>query len=250
MHSLCRSTIFFAVLSVMFPLFCSSLKAESPYEYLDRLATESGADKASYGHNYTKVYAKLFDGIKDDPLKLLEIGVCAGASVKLWERYLPNADLYFIDIDLSNISFRPSRSQLFQADQSKADELLAVMNTTGGQFDIILDDGGHTMDQQIISFKTLFPFLKSGGVYIIEDLHTSYWSWFGGGGNLNSPSTSPSSTVEFLKQLIDDVNFVGARTAKANHDKNLDHIRQELTSYREEILSMTFYDSLCFITKR
>ena len=245
-----QSKFVIAILSVMLPLLCSSLKAESRYEYLDRLALEAEADKGSNYHNYTKVYANYFDAIKDKPLKFLEIGIYKGASVRLWESYFPNAELHFIDITLSNLIYQPSRANLHLADQSNSNQLLAVMNETGGQYDIILDDGGHTMDQQKTTFKMLFPYLKSGGIFIIEDLHTSYWRAFDGGGDLNRPNARRQSTTEFLKGLIDDVNFVGARTGVANHDVNLDHIRQELTSYREEILSITFYDSLCFITKR
>lgn len=241
---------FLLMMVILISLLNGEAQAESAYEYLDRLALEANADKASSYHNYTKVYAKYFDAIKDQPLKFMEIGVYQGASVKLWEAYFPNADLHFIDIDLSRIPFKPARSHLHLADQANPNQLLAVMNETGGEFDVILDDGGHTMNQQITSFKTLFPYLKSGGVYIVEDLHTSYWRSYGGGGDPYQPRSSPQSAIEFLKQLIDDVNYVGARTTRANHDGNLDGIKPSLNIYREQILSITFYDSLCFITKR
>ena len=48
-----------------------------------------------------------------------------------------------------------------------------------GPFDIVIDDGGHFMDDIISSFKTLLPHVRAGGTYIVEDLHTSYWAEYG-----------------------------------------------------------------------
>ena len=69
--------------------------------------------------------------------------------------------------------------------------LIQFIQQSGGDFDIILDDGGHKMDQQITSFRVLFPILKSGGVYIIEDLGTSYLLEWGGYGTKPNPKTGP-----------------------------------------------------------
>lgn len=108
---------------------------------------------------------------------------------------------------------------------------------------MILDDGGHTMVQQVISFKYLFPHVKSGGLYIIEDLHISYWERFGGGDH-------PRTTIAFLKGLIDDLNFVGAHSARASH-LNIDPATvKELNLFRAEIESIHFYDSVAIIIKR
>ena len=96
---------------------------------------------------------------------------------------------------------------------------------------------------------TLFPHIKSGGLYIIEDLHTSYWSSYGGSGSLGNPKTNQDSTICFLKALIDDVNFVGATTGKANKNSCPQHIKEGLTYYQQHIKSMHFYDSLCIILK-
>ena len=116
--------------------------------------------------------------LEDKPIKFLEIGIFEGASVKLWEEYFKNADLHFIDITFQNIKHFSNRSHYHLCDQENPESLQAFIQKTGGDFDLIIDDGGHTMKQQITSFVTLFPYLKSGGIYIIEDLHTSYWSWF------------------------------------------------------------------------
>ena len=83
--------------------------------------------------------------------------------------------------------------------------------------------------------------MKSGGLYIIKDLHTSYWSEFGGGAH-------PRTTISFLKGLIDEVNFVGARTRCASH-LNIDPSK-ELNLYRTQIESIHLYDSVAIIIKR
>lgn len=215
---------------------------EKAYRYMDGLALQANTDKSSLFHNYTKVYSQFFDDQKDLPVKFLEIGVYQGSSVKLWENYFRNGELHFIDIDYTQLIYSPERAQLHTGDQANSAHLLALMSKVGGDFDIIIDDGGHTMQQQQVSFKTLFPYLKSGGVYVIEDLHTSYWSSY------NKPTTV--TTVNFLKNLIDEVNFVGNKTRRADHDTDLSALGTSLTTYRKDILSLTFYDSLCFIIKR
>lgn len=230
-------------------LFCSlflfgtihaSLKED--YNYLDQLALKAGADKASNFHNYTEAYARYFAPLKDQPIKFLEIGIHRGASVKLWEEYFTSADLHFMDITLANVEYRSGRSQYHLCDQESPLDLQRFIQTTGGDFDVIIDDGGHTMNQQITSFSYLFPHVKSGGMYIIEDLHTSYWPYFGGGG--------AGSTVNFLKNLIDDVNFVGNRATRASHLNIPTALLSELNIYREKIFSIHFYDSVAVILKR
>lgn len=220
-----------------------SLQYENAYEYLDRLAIEANTDKSSNYHNYTAIYAKYFDQIKNDPIKFLEIGIYQGNSVKLWENYFKNADLHFFDITFGAVQYFSKRSSYYLVNQENPEDLLSFIRLFGGDFDVIIDDGGHTMQQQIVSFQTLFPFVKSGGIYVIEDLHTSYWSHFGGGGHENT-------TIAFLKNLVDDVNFVGNSTTKARHIHLDPAFEQTLNIYQRDIESIHFYDSVAIILKR
>lgn len=241
-------------LIALIPTFLSAQQVfeidEEEYQYMDKLALKFAPDgysgKSSNHHNYTEIYSYYFASIKDRPLKFLEIGIFEGAGAHFWEEYFKNAELNFIDITFNRVKYSSPRCHYYLADQAKPDQLIDVLKTIGGgQFDIIIDDGGHTMVQQITSFKTLFPYLKSRGLYVIEDLHTSYWPIYGG-----SRTKSSDTAIEFLKDLIDEVNFVGSTTPNASHRKDLTPIRQELNIYREEILGIHFYDSLCFIIKR
>ncbi|MCH9626424.1 MAG: 8-demethyl-8-alpha-L-rhamnosyl tetracenomycin-C 2'-O-methyltransferase [Chlamydiales bacterium] len=219
---------------------------DSEYRYLDQLACQAGTDKSSKGHNYTRVYAKYFSSLKNKPIKFLEIGIYKGESVTLWENYFPNAELHFIDIEQWK-GPPPKRAHFHVADQESSAGLHRFLQSAGGAFDLIIDDGGHTMNQQITSFVHLFPALKSGGIYVIEDLHTSYWTEYGGGGSTAFPKSSTGSAIEFLKEMIDDVNYVGAKTGFASFAKARSI---DLTYYQKNIESMHFYDSLCFIIKR
>lgn len=219
-------------------------------------------------HDYLEIYNQYFSPIKNKKLKLLEIGFATGTSAYMWEEYFQQAELHYIDLwegceqyakNLSNHSF------LHIGDQADGLFLSKLVNQVG-EFDIIIDDGSHQVDHQIFSFEHLFPHVKSGGVYVIEDLHTSYWEDFGGIGRPGNPYPSINSTTEYLKSLIDHVNFVGAYTGCANRELakvRIDTGKDQYGTYNyrkdffskidfstRDIKSIHFYDSICFIFKR
>ncbi len=220
-----------------------ALENEMEYHYLDNLALAAGADKGSSYHNYTEIYAEYFAHLKDQPVKFLEIGIHQGTSVKLWESYFTKADLHFIDITFDTILYHSQRSHYHLVNQESVIDLQKFIQKTGGNFDIILDDGGHMMNQQITSFVTLFPHVKSGGIYIIEDMHTSYWRIFGGGNH-------PRTAINFFKKLIDDVNYIGNHTAKASHLNIPPDLLQQMNEYQKNIKSISFFDSVVVVRKR
>ena len=140
---------------------------------LAQLCPRHPTDKCRSDHNYVEIYDTLFAPLKSKTLRLLEIGVLEGHSLRLWEDYFPAARIFGIDI-VDSTKHDAGRVKTLVADQGKREDLAKVIATTGGAFDIVLDDGGHRMDQQQISFGVLFPAVKSGGLYIIEDIHTSF----------------------------------------------------------------------------
>lgn len=220
------------------------------YEFMDQLALSAGTDKSSSFHNYTKIYSKFFAHLKEKPIKFLEIGIFFGNSVRLWENYFSQAELHFMDVDLDRVQYHSPRANYHCVDQAKKLELENFVNKVGGEFDVILDDGGHTMEQQLVSFDVLFPHVKKGGMYIIEDLHTSYWSPHGGFGDQNNPKSGPGTCSEFLKGLVDDVNFVGAKTSCGDHEKITPKILSELKKYQKEVESIHFYSCVCVVVKQ
>jgi hypothetical protein len=149
----------------------SFLKTKS----LSDMAVESGSDKGPNVHNYTVLYEKIFEPKRYNKINILEIGLCRfdgntedAHSLVIWEEYFPHANIYGFDIrDFSN--FKQERTCIIQGDQSNRSDLKKIVNKCDN-FDIIIDDGGHIAKQQQISLGFLFPYLKSGGVYVIEDI--------------------------------------------------------------------------------
>lgn len=232
-----------------FGLEYNTLNEDAAYRYLDEIALESGTDKSSSFHNYTKIYATYLEKYQASPIKFLEIGIQYGYSAKLWEKYFKEAELHFFDIDLNQVIFNSPRCHYHKVDQTDSSGLIKLAHDVGGNFDIILDDGGHRMDQILITFKSLFPFLKKGGLYIIEDTHTSYWFSHGGYGTLDKPQSGPDTAIQFFKNLIDDLNYTAARTACAGKMVP-PNIEEELSLYQKDIKSIHFYKGLCIIIKR
>lgn len=148
---------------------------------LDELAIKYLTDKCSLRHGYTERYNCYFLPIRANRMKVVEIGVGAGASMKMWEEYFPNSQIYGIDTEHSCKDFEDSRVKVFIGDQADMGFLKRFAEQTGGNFDIIIDDGGHKVHQQLTSFMVLFKHVKQGGAYVVEDLHTSYyrrlWRW-------------------------------------------------------------------------
>jgi len=138
---------------------------------LDELARIHDSDK--WKHGYTVWCDELFTPIRDDNIKLLEIGIWKGASLSMWTDYFPNARI--IGMDIAELKFDPPHPRIttLQGDQTDRARLIEIAEKHG-PFDIIIDDGGHRMHQQQTSLGVLFRYLKPLGFYIIEDLHTSF----------------------------------------------------------------------------
>jgi hypothetical protein len=153
-------------------------EGKAPWATLSQLAAKYDSDKgprtasAPDNSNYTEVYEYFFSPIKMDVTRVFEIGVAAGASLHMWSDYFPRAVVFGIDIkDTSHLN--SDRIKTYVADQSDRKQLQAFVDAYGSNFDILIDDGGHTMEQQQVSFGYLFKHVKSGGYYIIEDVGTS-----------------------------------------------------------------------------
>lgn len=135
---------------------------------LNDIALARNTDKSSNTHNYCPIYQTLFEPIKNDVKVMLEIGIEMTASIMMWRDYFPNAFIYGIDLVPCNDG--GERTKNYIVDQSKPEELKWLMEQIGEPLDIIIDDGSHDLSHIIISLTFLYPHLKSGGLYLIEDL--------------------------------------------------------------------------------
>lgn len=151
-------------------------------------------------HYYLPIYDRYLAPWRGRPVRMLEIGVSRGGSMKLWRKFLgPDAVLFGIDIDPECARFDGQDSQVrigSQADPAFLREVIAEM----GGVDIVLDDGSHVSAHIRASLDTLYPLLAEGGLYLIEDLHACYWRNYGGG------YRRPGSFIETVKTMIDDMH--------------------------------------------
>lgn len=151
--------------------------------------------------HYFDIYHRHFEPWRGKDFKLLEVGLLNGGSAQMWRDYFgPQFSYVGVDIDEACLALKEEGIDVWLGDQADPvfwDQFIA----THPKLDVVIDDGGHTMAQQIVTFQKLFPILSEGGVYLCEDNHTSYMQSHGGG----APNT-PGTFLDMVKHLIDDVH--------------------------------------------
>jgi len=265
MKKLIKNTVLFGVLSMANGAQHPVLNVSSTV--LDKIAEKYGTDKGPKGcprvlpsgrkmdeHHYTRYYDFYFSHLRNKKIKILEIGFLYGDSARMWKEYFPQAELYFIDNDPKAFETYgkdlASSCHFYVLDQADRKALLDFAVKSEGDFDIIVDDGGHKMHQQINSFEVLFPFLKSGGIYVIEDMHSSYVKYYGGCGTRENPEAGEGTAMHFLFDLVHELNYYAARAGCADIAKCPKKIFGSLNYYQKSIETIHFYPSLGFVFKR
>ena len=148
--------------------------------------------------HYFPIYDRHLGRFRDRPVRVLEIGVYRGGGLDLVGHYLgAEAVLVGIDIDPAARAAVRGHHPVEVGDQEDPDFLRRVSDRHG-PFDVVIDDGGHTMRQQIVSVETLFPLLVDGGVYLIEDTHTSFWPEYA--------SSDGKTLLDWAKERVDDLH--------------------------------------------
>ena len=181
---------------------------------------------------FIQLYEKYFSSLKNSKINILEIGVEGGDSLRIWREYFTNANICGIDIDKKD--FKIDNTEILQGDQSDKNFLKTLIDKYKN-FDIIIDDGSHQAKHIIASFKFLFPHLNNNGIYVIEDLQTSYFPRYGGSRiNLNKKKSS----MNFIKSLTDTINY----------EKN-DRPFYKKSDFDGHIKSIYFHQNVAFINK-
>lgn len=185
-----------------------------------------------YGHNFAKHYDII---LKDLNIrKMLEIGVSYGSSIKMWDEYFDKKTIiYGIDINENRFKIKNIETdniKIFIGDQGN-ESFLQKFNED--MFDFIVDDGSHKMKDQQISLKILFKYLNSGGIYVIEDLHTSK-------STSHYNSDNETTTLNLLLSLQAKSQF------KSNY-----MTEEEYNMILNNIDEISFYENytICFIKK-
>ena len=183
--------------------------------------------------HYFEIYDRHFKDYQDKEVVVLEIGVSQGGSIDLWKKFFGSKLRYYgIDINPKCKELEAENVTIFIGSQSDV-EFLTKVKTLIPELDILIDDGGHTMKQQIVSFENLYEKVKFGGLYLCEDNHTSYWFEFGGG------MKKKGTYLEYVKNLIDVMHLWYA-------GKNANIPNKQL---KESIYAIHIYNSIVVIEK-
>jgi len=200
--------------------------------------------------SYLSLYDDYFAPYRDKPIQLLELGVQNGGSLEIWAEYFQNAKQFIAcDIDplCDGLVYDDPRVQLILGDINNKETYEQVISLSN-QYDIIIDDASHRSGDIIQSFVNLFPLLSEGGLYVIEDLHCSYWQGYDGG------LYDPHSAISFLKQCVDLVNHehwglpFDKRTVFDQGIEEKYHFQLKDIAL-QNIASVAFYNSVCVIKK-
>jgi 23S rRNA U2552 (ribose-2'-O)-methylase RlmE/FtsJ len=183
--------------------------------------------------HYFDVYHRHFERFRDQKPVVLEFGVSQGGSLQMWRDYFGRgARIHGVDINPKYKELEQRRTKIFIGDQADRDFLRSIADEIG-PIDVVIEDGGHYFPQQINTFEEIFPRVTENGVFLIEDLHTSYWPKKYGGG-LKQPGTF----IEYAKDLTDQLN--------AWHSREPNFQVDEIT---RTVRSMHWYDSIIVFEK-
>lgn len=165
------------------------------------------SDKITH-HGYHRIYPWFLNHFRNyEKVNLLEIGVDEQNSIHLWLDFFPEAEITVMDIDDKNVQ----SCRFVKLDQSSEKELVKYAKDNNEQHHIIVDDGSHVPEHQMLTLIQLWKTLKPGGVYIIEDIETSYWG---------------NSDIYGYKFNSDEFNFV-QKVINSIHEVNSEFFADE-----------------------
>ncbi len=223
--------------AVLFSLVYAGSPPPGAAQSLTELCQTHKTDKCASGHNYVELYEKFFGPIRHQVQRVLEIGVWHGDSLRLWKEYFPSARIFGIDITDSS-RYDTDRIITAIADQASREQLGKFVETYGPPFDIVIDDGGHTMEQQQTSFGFLFPYVRSGGIYIIEDVHTSFPALYP---DYGVEADEKNSTFSMISHFVRSGKFRSKYLTEQELQHLTTHVDYCLYSYRTTKHSSAFF---------
>lgn len=183
--------------------------------------------------NYFNIYHRYLSKFIKTRVNVLEFGVGHGGSLQMWkECFGPKAQIYGVDINPDCKQLEEGQIHIFIGDQGNKTFLRSLKKHIS-TIDILIDDGGHEIKQQITTFEEFFPYINNNGVYICEDLHTSYMKEFRGG-------YKKDTFIEYSKNLIDQMN------AWFSEDPD----KLKVTDLTKSMYSIHYYNSVLVIEKQ
>ncbi|MEX5634484.1 class I SAM-dependent methyltransferase [Parafrankia sp. FMc2] len=208
---------------------------------LGELSVRYRSDKWGFLHWFTGHYENHFRHLLDEPVRLLEIGIggygdtsSGGASLRMWQNYFRRGRIFGLDV-YEKTSVHGPRLRTIVGDQNDP----AAMRRLGeqvGPFDVIIDDGSHVSEHVLTSFEALFPYLRDGGLYVIEDFGTTYWPGFGGA---RPDAEGAQTAMTRMKGLLDGLHYPEYEDAAIYQPSLTDRT----------VSAVHFYRNLVFIEK-
>ena len=186
--------------------------------------------------NYIVEYDRILSKFRDTNVSLLEMGVQNGGSLQIWKKYFGASAV------VHGVAIRKTVCELQLGDGistycfDNTNETVVRQHSQTYTYDIIIDDASHLNADVINTFSYLFPELHPGGYYVIEDVHTSYWEFYGGG------FRRANTSVEYFKHMIDIINYY-------HHSINLQNLTDFQVYCVQHIRSITFVDGMIIIRK-
>jgi cephalosporin hydroxylase len=201
---------------------------------LEKYFDENTGNAIDKWKHYFDIYDRYFSRYRGKEIHFVEFGVWHGGSLQMWKNYFgPKAKIYGVDINPACKQLEEDQVQIFIGDQADKNFLKSLSDAIP-KIDILLDDGGHTMEQQINTFEALYHRIDPNGIYMCEDMHTSYWRRWGGG------YRNRDSFVEYTKNFIDHIH------AWHSEDKE----RFKVNDFTRTAYSLHFYDSILVVEKK
>lgn len=203
------------------------------------LAIEHGTDKWN-GHWYAQHYDHHLSYLREKPITLLEIGVggyddssAGGASLRMWRDYFHHATIHGLDY-YDKSPHAEERIRIHQGSQVDPVAIARIINECPDGFDVVVDDGSHRSEHIIGTLNMLWPSVKNGGWYIIEDVQTAYWPSYGG-----APyATAQQNALEYLQSLVHCLNW--EEVHRPGYSPNM---------FDTSLVALHFYHNMAFLRK-
>ena len=201
---------------------------------LEKYFKENSKNLINKWMHYFDIYDRHFRNFRSTEVHVVEFGVSHGGSLQMWKHYFgPKAKIYGVDLNPHCKQLEEDQITVFIGDQEDRNFLESLKEAIP-RIDILIDDGGHTMEQQINTFEILFGHIDSEGIYLCEDLHTSYRKKFGGS------YRKKGTFIEYSKNFIDYLNAWHSRKPE----------KLAISDFTKSAYGLHFYDSILVIEKK
>lgn len=184
-------------------------------------------------NHYFDIYDRYFKKYRGKEVVIVEIGVFQGGSLQMWQNYFGDkAKIYGLDINPQCKEFEGGNIKILIGSQSDKNFLQEVKKQIP-KIDVLIDDGSHRMHDQIVTFEELFDHVKDDGIYLCEDVHTSYWLKYGGGYKRRG------TFIEYSKNFIDYL-----------HPDHSEQSSFKVNKYTRSINAIHFYECIVVFEKK